>query len=115
MEAIYAAGIRPDWWKLPPSVQPAAWQRIDAAIDRHDSLCRGVLVLGMEADAAALGAGFAAAARSTWVRGFAVGRSIWAAAASDWFAGRWDDARAIDDVARKYSEVIGLWHQKENA
>ena len=22
---------------------------------------------------------------------------------------------AMDDVARKYSEVIGLWHQKENA
>ena len=114
MEAIYGAGIRPDWWKLPPTDHPAAWSRIDAAIDRHDPLCRGVLVLGMEADAGALGAGFAAAARGARVRGFAVGRSIWAAAAAEWFAGRWDDDRAIDDVARRYGEVIALWHENNS-
>ncbi|HEX5635146.1 MAG TPA: PfkB family carbohydrate kinase, partial [Gemmatimonadales bacterium] len=28
LEAIYAAGVKPDWWKLPPQVQPAAWRSI---------------------------------------------------------------------------------------
>jgi 5-dehydro-2-deoxygluconokinase len=111
MESIYAAGIRPDWWKLPPAPDAAAWHAIDACIERHDALCRGVLVLGMEADAPALREGFGAAARSSWVRGFAVGRSIFGPAAQEWLAGRWNDTRAIDDVATRYSQVIGLWHE----
>jgi 5-dehydro-2-deoxygluconokinase len=49
LEAIYASGVRPDWWKLPPSADPGAWQAIDSAIERNDPRCRGVLVLGMEA------------------------------------------------------------------
>jgi 5-dehydro-2-deoxygluconokinase len=120
IDAIYRAGVRPDWWKLPPNGAPEAWRAVDAAIDRHDPLCRGVLVLGMEASAAKLREGFAAAAGSPWVRGFAVGRSIFAAAAEQWFAGAWRDERAVDDIAARYAEVIALWReasrkQKETA
>lgn len=111
MEAIYAAGIRPDWWKLPPSPQRDTWRLVDEAIDRNDPLCRGVLVLGMEAGNAELLAGFAAAAGSRRVCGFAVGRSIFAHAAEEWFAGRWGDAAAIEDIARNYSKVTQLWEE----
>ena len=111
MDAIYRAGIRPDWWKLPPAGDPAAWRAVDAAIERHDPLCRGVLVLGMEAGTDELREGFAAAAACARVRGFAVGRSIFSHAAEQWFGGRWDDARAVDDVAARYAGVIRLWEE----
>lgn len=115
LEALYAAGIRPDWWKLPPSIEATAWLAIDAAIERHDALCRGVLVLGMDASADVLRESFAAAAQSAWVRGFAVGRSIFAAAAEKWFAGSWSNARVVDDVAARYEEVIALWEAATGA
>ncbi|MEO5694091.1 MAG: 5-dehydro-2-deoxygluconokinase [Usitatibacter sp.] len=115
METVYRAGIRPDWWKLPPGAQPGGWRFIDEAIDRHDPLCRGVLVLGMEASTEALRAGFAAASRSRRVRGFAVGRSIFSHAAEEWFAGRWGDGAAMDDIIRRYSQVIALWEEATKA
>jgi 5-dehydro-2-deoxygluconokinase len=102
-------GVRPDWWKLPPSANPADWNAVDAVIARNDALCRGVLVLGMEAAPERLRASFAAAGRSPWVRGFAVGRSIFAPAAESWFAGRWNDEQVVADVVRRYEEMIALW------
>ena len=109
MEAFYGAGIKPDWWKLPPSPSEAAWQAIDAVIERHDPLCRGVLILGMDSTTESLSDGFAASKASARVRGFAVGRSIFNTAAQHWFAGRWDDHAARDDIARRYEEVIAAW------
>ena len=88
---IYAAGIRPDWWKLPPPESDAEWALIDAAIARHDPHCRGVLLLGLEASEDDLAASFAIAAPHARCKGFAVGRSIFAEAAAAWFAG--DDER----------------------
>ncbi|MDQ3025674.1 MAG: 5-dehydro-2-deoxygluconokinase [Pseudomonadota bacterium] len=114
LEEIYASGLKPDWWKLPPNAQAAAWDAVDRTIERHDPLCHGVLVLGMEASAAKLREGFAAASRSPWVRGFAVGRSIFAPAAEQWFARAWSDARAVDDIAARYAEVIELWENKQH-
>jgi 5-dehydro-2-deoxygluconokinase len=93
-------------------VEAAAWRNVGAAIERHDPLCRGVLVLGMEAGAERLRESFAAAAHSPWVRGFAVGRSIFATAAEAWFRGTWNDAQAVDDVAARYKEVIGIWESR---
>lgn len=113
LERIYAAGVRPDWWKLPPQVDPAAWRNVDAAIERLDPYCRGVLVLGMEADAARLRESFAAARASQRVRGFAVGRSIFAAAAQAWFAGEGGDEATVAEVARRYEEVIELWETRD--
>jgi 5-dehydro-2-deoxygluconokinase len=109
LEEIYRAGVKPDWWKLPPAAEPAAWRAIDETIERHDPLCRGVLVLGMEAAPEKLAEGFAAAARGAWVRGFAVGRSIFAPAAEQWLARRWNDGEAAADVAARYRQVISLW------
>ena len=68
----------------------------------------------MEAGAERLRESFAAAARSPWVRGFAVGRSIFAPAAEAWFRGEWNDAQAADDVARRYEEVIELWESRDH-
>ncbi|MES2974686.1 MAG: 5-dehydro-2-deoxygluconokinase [Pseudomonadota bacterium] len=111
LEQIYAAGIRPDWWKLPPGDTDESWERIDSAILRNDRHCRGVLVLGLEASEEELQRSFRIAAPHRICKGFAVGRSIFADAAAGWFAGRLDDAQVVDDVARRYARLIALWDE----
>jgi 5-dehydro-2-deoxygluconokinase len=111
IEEIYAAGVQPDWWKLAPPESDAAWERIAAAIARHDPHCRGVLLLGMEANEEALERGFALAARHAVCRGFAVGRSIFMDAARRWFAGACADADVVQEVARNYASLAALWRK----
>ncbi len=106
---LYQAGLRPDWWKLPPAGSDAGWRAIAHEIRQHDAHCRGVLLLGLEASEEALQQSFAVAAPHTICRGFAVGRSIFADAAAAWFAGRMQDAAVIDDIARRYAQLIDAW------
>jgi 5-dehydro-2-deoxygluconokinase len=113
MEAIYAHGVKPDWWKLPPSTERRTWKAVGDAIAKHDPLCRGVLVLGLEAPADELAGSFRAAVASPWVKGFAVGRSIFADAALAWFAGLASDAEVVETVARRYLEIVNLWEAAE--
>jgi 5-dehydro-2-deoxygluconokinase len=40
-----------------------------------------------------------------------VGRSIFAAAARDWFAGAASDAEVVETVAARYARLIGLWER----
>jgi 5-dehydro-2-deoxygluconokinase len=114
MRQIYDAGVRPDWWKLPPPLDPAAWTHINAAITAHDRHCRGVLLLGLEASVDHLAQGFRAAAGQPLCKGFAVGRSLFADAASAWFAGQLDDAGVVTQVAERYHRLIGLWCQAQH-
>jgi 5-dehydro-2-deoxygluconokinase len=109
MQQIYARGVRPDWWKLPPPLDSATWQQIDTAIQHHDPHCRGVLLLGLEASEASLAKGFQAAAGQRWCKGFAVGRSLFAHAAEGWFSGALGDDDLIADVAQRYRRLIRLW------
>jgi len=108
---IYEAGIRPDWWKLPPTGSSEAWERIAAVVHENDPHCRGVLLLGLEASEKLLRIGFEAAAPHPICRGFAVGRSIFADAAAEWFAHRLDDAQVIDDIANRYTRLIRHWSE----
>jgi 5-dehydro-2-deoxygluconokinase len=114
MQQIYAAGIRPDWWKLAPPLTPEAWQHINAVVAENDLHCRGVLLLGLEASEDHLAQGFRAAAGQPLCKGFAVGRSLFADAAAGWFAGRLDDAGVIDQVATRYQRLIRLWCEAQH-
>lgn len=109
MAQVYAAGVRPDWWKLVPPASTAEWSAIHAVIDEHDPLCRGVLLLGLEASEDALWQGFCAAAGQPLCKGFAVGRSLFADAAARWFAGTLDDAGVVAEVAERYRRLIRIW------
>lgn len=110
LDHLYAIGIKPDWWKLEPQDSVAAWQAIGAVIENQDPLCRGVVVLGLDRQDAELSAAFVAARATPWVKGFAIGRSIFGAVAEDWFAGRLDDATAITRMAERYAYFCALWH-----
>jgi 5-dehydro-2-deoxygluconokinase len=109
LEQIYAAGVRPDWWKLPPPETAEGWRLIGRSIERHDPHCRGVLVLGLEASEARLAQGFAVAAPHPICKGFAVGRSIFGEAAAAWFAGAMTDDAVVESVAARYARLTALW------
>ena len=105
---LYALGIKPDWWKL-EAQSAAAWARIDAAIEAGDPLCRGVLVLGLEAPEADLAAAFRSARGAQRVKGFAVGRTIFAEPARRWFAGG-PDEDAVQDMAGAFGRLVEFWN-----
>ncbi len=107
---LYDIGIKPDWWKLEAQTA-AAWTRIGAVIDHNDKFCRGVVMLGLEAPADELAAAFAAAKSAAVVKGFAVGRTIFAQPAADWLGGRISDAQAVAVMAHNFAGLVSAWEQ----
>ncbi|MDP1730406.1 MAG: 5-dehydro-2-deoxygluconokinase [Devosia sp.] len=106
---LYDAGLKPDWWKLEPQPTTKAWAGIDNVITSRDPLCRGVVMLGLDAPMEALAAGFATAKASRTVRGFAVGRTIFADAAKAWFAGTMSGEAAVADMADRFQALVDVW------
>ena len=109
LSRIYALGVRPDWWKLPPSGSAAHWQAIQDTIGQEDPLCRGVLLLGLSQPEAELLACFATAAPFAIVKGFAIGRTIFQEVARDWFAGAMSDDAACQTMAANFSRLANAW------
>jgi 5-dehydro-2-deoxygluconokinase len=110
MRRLYHLGIRPAWWKI--ESQPAeAWREIADVVARHDPLCHGALLLGLDASEDEVAKSFAVAASHPVCRGFAIGRTIFGAPARDWFAGQVDDATAVSRVAAGYGRMIELWRR----
>jgi 5-dehydro-2-deoxygluconokinase len=109
MAQVYALGVRPDWWKLPPSENPQVWRAIQDTIAREDPLCRGVLVLGLSAPESEIVTAFAAAAPFGVVKGFAIGRTVFHEAARDWFSGAVDDSQASAAMAAKFLTLAAAW------
>lgn len=115
MTQIYDAGIRPDWWKLEPLASAASWAAVDAVIESRDAYCRGVVLLGLDAPMADLESSFAVARTARTVKGFAVGRTIFADAAKAWLTGSITDAEAVDDMARRFTTLVAVWERLGDA
>jgi len=115
MQDIYDLGIKPDWWKLEPQADPSAWDEIGKTIDRNDPLCRGIVLLGLEAPEEELAKGFKAVAAKRHVKGFAVGRTIFNDAARAWLSGTIDDASAITMMAEKFANLVRIWDDARRA
>ena len=108
---LYAIGIKPDWWKLETQATAQAWSNISGVIAASDPHCRGVLLLGLEALEDELARAFAIAAGCPAVKGFAVGRTIFAGPAQDWLAGRIDDAAATAAMAASFARLVAMWQK----
>ncbi|MGR3290720.1 MAG: bifunctional 5-dehydro-2-deoxygluconokinase/5-dehydro-2-deoxyphosphogluconate aldolase, partial [Paracoccaceae bacterium] len=111
IQRFYDIGIYPDWWKLEPMKDDAAWEVTCATVSRNDPYCRGIVVLGLDATKEHLSASFAAAAKHDLVKGFAVGRTIFGDAARKWLAGTLSDADAVHEMAEIYRNLCELWDQ----
>ena len=106
---IYGFGLYPDWWKLEPFRTKGAWTMACDAITAHDPHVRGVLVLGLDGAPDALAASFALAARQPLVKGFAVGRTIFADAARAWLKGAMTDEAAVSQMAARFADLCAAW------
>ncbi|HKN28917.1 MAG TPA: 5-dehydro-2-deoxygluconokinase [Roseiarcus sp.] len=109
IERLYALGIKPDWWKLEGQPSRKAWKSIADTVKANDPFCRGIMLLGLEAPEEDLAKAFAIACDCDLVKGFAVGRTIFAQPADDWFAGRIEDREAVDRMATSFARLCALW------
>jgi 5-dehydro-2-deoxygluconokinase len=109
IQRFYDIGVYPDWWKLEPMNSDGAWQAACIAIARNDPNTRGIVVLGLDAPIGDLEACFHLAARHDLVKGFAVGRSIFADAARGWLAGKITDAEAVGSMTHRYRQLCEAW------
>ncbi len=106
---FYGLGVYPDWWKVEPMTSDAAWQKTVQAIEENDPNTRGIVVLGLGAEEAALKESFEVAARYPLVKGFAVGRTIFADAAKAWMTGAMSDADAVAQMTDNFARLCGHW------
>ncbi|MTJ81576.1 MAG: DUF2090 domain-containing protein [Telmatospirillum sp.] len=114
LQTLYGEGVKPDWWKLEPQPSSRAWDRIGDVIGRSDPHCQGVLMLGLDAPLRQLETAFAAVS-TPWVRGFAIGRSIFSAPAQDWLSGAIDDEQAVAVMAERFAELVAHWERCRGA
>lgn len=105
---FYDLGFRPEWWKV--GVMAARhWQALDALVQERDPYCRGAVILGLSQPLDQLVVGFAEARHSRIVRGFMIGRSVWAEASRAWLAGQIGDAEFQSRVAANFRQLIEGW------
>jgi 5-dehydro-2-deoxygluconokinase len=109
IDRFYEIGVYPDWWKLEPLKSLEAWRQATDAVKRHDPYVRGIVVLGLEAPQSELEESFRLAAGFDLVKGFAVGRTIFAEAARNWLAGKVSDEEAVADMAARYDALCQIW------
>ncbi len=115
IDRFYEVGVYPDWWKLEPLKSVEAWRQATDAVKRHDPYVRGIVVLGLEAPQSELEESFRLAAGFDLVKGFAVGRTIFAEAARNWLAGRVSDEEAVADMAARYDALCQIWDKARAA
>ena len=112
IERFYNLAVYPDWWKLAPQT-PAVWDRLSALIQTRAPHCRGIVLLGLEAPNEELRQGFNDGAAFPLVKGFTVGRTIFAEPCRGWFRGELDDAGLIDAVSENYIRLIRYWRERK--
>ncbi len=109
IERIYDLGVYPDWWKLEPQRNANAWASIQRTVQQRDPYCRGIVLLGLSAPSEELIAGFQLAADFPLIKGFAVGRTIFADPARRWLAGEIDDATAKAMLKENFQALVAAW------
>lgn len=113
VKRFYNLGVKPEWWKLAP-MQPSGWEKLATLIANNDPYCRGAVILGLNQPLDFLIASFQQATHPI-VKGFMVGRSVWADAALQWFTGERDDEAFIATVAANFSLLVDAWLLRQKA
>jgi 5-dehydro-2-deoxygluconokinase len=110
MARLYEIGIKPDWWKLAAPQGQGGWRAVGKLLDNRDPYCRGVLLLGMDAPLDEMVWAIEDAAKESWVKGFAVGRTIFKEAVQDWLQD-FDDNACRQAVSGRYMSFIEAWRR----
>jgi len=109
MQRFYDLGVKPDWWKIEPGKDKNYWQQVGHVIDENDPHCQGIIVLGLDGTIQSISQSFECATTQPWVKGFAVGRTIFSKAAQEWLAGTIDDETAVTQMRQLYRSMINAW------
>jgi 5-dehydro-2-deoxygluconokinase len=113
VKRFYNLGVKPEWWKLAP-MQAQGWRDLEALISERDAHCRGAVILGLNQPLEFLATSFANATNPI-VKGFMVGRTLWADASMKWFKGEMDDTALVDEVARNFAVLVDAWRSRHSA
>ena len=107
---LYNLGIRPEWWKL-AAMRETGWSALASLIAARDPQCRGAVILGLNQPLHELAESFRQATHPV-VKGFMVGRSLWASASQRWLQNRIDDAALVDEVAGNFGQLVDAWRAR---
>jgi 5-dehydro-2-deoxygluconokinase len=108
---LYRHGLRPAWWKLPPSTDEHVWVAAADVLREHDDSCRGILILGQGSSPEVILNAFRACAPEPLCRGFAVGRSLFIDEAIAWFSNEIEDLAAVDAISSNFEQLASAWEQ----
>ena len=111
MRRIYELGVYPDWWKLEPMVETQEFDGVTGVVTEYDPWCRGIVLLGLSMPLEDLVESFRVAASHEQVKGFAVGRSVWFAAAKAWLGGEIDDAQYLHRISERFTKLVSAWEE----
>ena len=109
LDHLYDLGLKPDWWKLESQPSAKAYANITSVIAKRDSFCRGIVLLGLDAPEAELAKAFALAAAEPLIKGFAIGRTIFAEPAALWLGGKMSDDAAINHMEQTFARLTTSW------
>lgn len=109
LDHLYDLGLKPDWWKLESQPTAKAYANVAAVIARRDPFCRGIVLLGLDAPEAELASAFALAAAEPLVKGFAIGRTIFAEPAALWLGGKMSDDEAVSQMEQTFARLTSSW------
>jgi 5-dehydro-2-deoxygluconokinase len=107
VKRLYNLGFKPEWWKLAP-MSSAGWEQLAALVAERDPLCRGAVILGLNQPLEVLAQGFKRATHPI-IKGFMVGRTLWAVASLAWLKGEIDDDTLIEQVAKNFTTLVDAW------
>ncbi|RQP22258.1 bifunctional 5-dehydro-2-deoxygluconokinase/5-dehydro-2-deoxyphosphogluconate aldolase [Piscinibacter terrae] len=109
VKRLYNLGVKPEWWKLAP-MQSDGWAQLQALVQERDPMCRGATILGLNQPLEQLAQTFGQA-RNPIVKGFMVGRTLWAQASLGWLRGQVSDQQFIDEVSRNFGALVDAWRE----
>ena len=113
VKRFYNLGVKPEWWKLAP-MQPQGWTDLAALVAESDPHCRGAVILGLNQPLGLLADSFALATNPI-VKGFMVGRTLWATPSLQWLKNEITDAVFKDAVAQNFAILIDAWRNRKSA
>ncbi|WP_367846864.1 5-dehydro-2-deoxygluconokinase [Rhodoferax sp. WC2427] len=113
VKRFYNLGVQPEWWKLAP-MQPQGWTDLAALVAERDPYCRGAVILGLNQPLQLLADSFAQATNPI-VKGFMVGRTLWATPSLQWLKNEIDDAAFKNAVAQNFTVLVDAWRNRTSA
>lgn len=113
VKRFYNLGVKPEWWKLAP-MQEQGWRDLEALIAERDRHCRGAVILGLNQPLDFLASSFSNATNPV-VKGFMVGRTLWADASLRWLKGESTDEQFIQEVAHNFATLVDAWRNRHSA